>query len=223
LALETKVVLVTTVALVAVGAVLVGSLEWNNPQTLGAMPEGQRLVNATFKSITARTAGVNSVDNAALLGPAALVVMALMFIGGASGSTAGGIKVNTFSVLLIAIVSTARGRPSAEAFGRRIPHIVVYRAVAVALLAIALGFVFLLSLMVVARHELLDVLFETVSAFATVGLSRNLTPQLPDPALVILILAMFVGRLGPLTVVLALTARSRPVAYRHAVETMRIG
>jgi trk system potassium uptake protein TrkH len=222
-ALETKVVLATTAVLIVGGAALVGVFEWNNPQTLGSMPEQERALNAVFKSVTARTAGFNSIDNAALLAPAALIVMALMFIGGASGSTAGGIKVNTFSVLLIAIVSTALGRPSAEAFGRRIPHTVIYRALAVALLAIAFLFAFVLGLQLTSSVSLLDVLFESVSAFATVGLSRGITPGLPDPALVVLIIAMFVGRLGPLTVVLALTARSRTVPYRHAVESMRIG
>jgi trk system potassium uptake protein len=146
-----------------------------------------------------------------------------MFIGGASGSTAGGIKVNTFSVLLIAIVSTALGRPSAEAFGRRVPHAIVYRALAVALLAIAFLFAIVLGVELFSGLGLLDVLFESVSAIATVGLSRNVTPTLPDPALIVLIIGMFIGRLGPLTIVVALTARTRPVPYRHAVESMRIG
>jgi trk system potassium uptake protein TrkH len=223
LALETKMVVLTTIALIGVGALLVGALEWNNAATLGGMPDGQKILNATFKSVTSRTAGFNAIDNAALVTPAAMVVMALMFIGGASGSTAGGIKVTTFSVLLIAIVSTAIGRPSAEAFGRRIPHLVVYRALAVALLAIAFVFLASLALATVTSLSLLDVAFETVSAFATVGLSRNVTPGLPDEAQLILMIAMFIGRIGPLTVVLALTARSRPVAYRHAVESVRIG
>lgn len=223
LALETKIVLATTVVLLVGGAALVAALEWNNAATLGAMPEGERIVNAAFKSVTARTAGFNSIDNAALLAPAAIVVMGLMFIGAASGSTGGGIKVNTFSVLLVAVLSTAQGRPSAEAFGRRIPHIVIYRALSIVLLAIAFHFLAVLAIEAITGINLLDVLFEVVSAFATVGLSRNLTPTLPDPALVVLILAMFVGRLGPLTVVLALATRSRPVAYRHAVESVRIG
>jgi len=223
LALETKVVVATTVVLIIGGAVLIGAFEWNNAATFGSMPESERALNAVFKSVTARTAGFNSIDNAALLAPAALIVMALMFIGGASGSTAGGIKVNTFSVLLIAIISTALGKPSAEAFGRRIPHAVIYRALAVALLGVAFLFATILGLELLSDIPMLDVMFEAVSAFATVGLSRNVTPDLPDPALIVLIIAMFVGRLGPLTVVLALTARSRPVPYRHAVESMRIG
>ncbi len=146
-----------------------------------------------------------------------------MFIGGASGSTAGGIKVNTFSVLAIAIISTARGLPSAEAFGRRIEHIVVYRALAVALLSIAFLFVVSLLLEVISHESFVDVLFEAVSGMATVGASRGITAQLSDPAHVLLVIAMFAGRLGPLTLVLALTARRRTVAYRHAVESIRIG
>jgi trk system potassium uptake protein TrkH len=152
-----------------------------------------------------------------------IIVIALMFIGGASGSTAGGIKVNTFSLLLIAIVSTARGDPSASAFGRRIPHIVVYRAISVALLSIAVAFLVGLGLELMAGGTLIDRAFEAVSALGTVGLSTGLTLQLGDPARLLLVGAMFVGRLGPLTLVLALTARARPVSYRPAVETMRIG
>ena len=223
LALETKVVVVTSAALLLGGGVLIGALEWSNPATLGALPPADRVVNALFLAGT-RTAGFTTVPTADLLDASLIILIALMFIGGASGSTAGGIKVNTFGVLLIAIVSTARGEPSAVAFGRRIPHIVVYRAVAVALLSIAVAFVVGLGLELTAgAGTLLDRAFEAISALATVGLSTGVTPELSDPALVLLVMAMFVGRLGPLTLVLALTARARRVAYRPAVETMRIG
>ncbi|CAN5561886.1 Trk family potassium uptake protein [soil metagenome] len=222
-ALETKVVLLTTIALVVAGTVTIAVTEWNNPLTLGALPIEQRALNALFESVTLRTAGFSALDTAALRDPTLFVVMALMFIGGASGSTAGGIKVNTFSVLLIAITSTALGRPSAEAFGRRIQHTVVYRALAVALLSIALLFVIAFTLAVFSEVAFLDVLFEAVSALGTVGASRGITAGLGDPAQLVLIFAMFIGRLGPLTLVLALTARARPVSYRPAVESMRIG
>ena len=111
MALETKVVVLTTAALIAVGAITIGVLEWGNPATLGALPEAQRPLNALFESVTLRTAGFSALPTGGLRDATLFVVMALMFIGGASGSTAGGIKVTTFSVLLIAIVSTARGRP----------------------------------------------------------------------------------------------------------------
>ena len=224
LALETKVVLATTLVLLLGGATAIGYLEWTNPATLGAMPEAQRPLNALFESATLRTAGFSALDTGALTEASLFVVMALMFIGGASGSTAGGIKVNTFSILLIAIVSTARGRPSAEAFGRRLPHILIYRALSVALLSVAAVFLVALALEVVSPDvTFVQVLFEAVSAVGTVGASTGITRDLPDLAHLILIPAMFLGRLGPLTLVLALTARARPIAYRPAVETMRIG
>ncbi|CAN5755891.1 Trk family potassium uptake protein [soil metagenome] len=223
LALETKVVVLTSAALVALGAVTIGLLEWDNPATLGALAPDQRVLNAVFESITLRTAGYSALDTRALVEPTIFVVMALMFVGGASGSTAGGIKVNTFSVLLIAIVSTARGLPSAAAFGRRIQHVIVYRALAVALLSIAFLFMVSLLLEVISHEGFVDVLFEAVSALATVGASRGITPNLSDLAHIVIVIAMFAGRLGPLTLVLALTARRRQVAYRHAVESIRIG
>jgi trk system potassium uptake protein TrkH len=223
-ALETKIVLLTTVALIAGGTLAIGAFDWDNPATLGALPVDQRPLNALFESVTLRTAGFSALDTASLTEASLFVVMALMFIGGASGSTAGGIKVNTFSVLLVAIVSTARGRPSAEAFGRRIPHILIYRALSVALLSLAVLFLVALGLELTAPgRSFVEVLFESVSALGTVGASTGITPELPDASQTILILAMFVGRLGPLTLVLALTARARPIAYRPAVETLRIG
>jgi trk system potassium uptake protein TrkH len=223
LALETKVVLLATAALLAVGTAAIAVFEWSNPATLGAFPEGQRPLNALFEAATLRTAGFSVLPTGALLEPTLFVVMALMFIGGASGSTAGGIKVNTFSVLLIAIVSTVRGRPSAEAFGRRVPHVVVYRALSVALLSIAFVFAIGLGIEVVAGAPFVQTVFEAISAFGTVGASTGITPSLPDPARIILVIAMFGGRLGPLTLVLALAARDRPVPHRPAVEAMRIG
>jgi len=223
LALETKLVLMTTVTLLVVGTTLIGFTEWTNPVTLGAMPAEQRVLNAFFESATLRTAGFTALDTGALVESTLFVVMALMFIGGASGSTAGGIKVNTFAVLLIAIVSTVKGEPSATAFGRRIKHAVVYRALAVTLLSI--GFVFLtgLGLTLTTDATFVQTLFEAVSAFGTVGASTGITPELSDPARLITAVAMFVGRLGPLTLVLALAARAHAVSYRPAVESVRIG
>jgi len=222
-ALETKLVLATTLALLAVGTTAISVFEWSNPATLGRMPEAQRVLNALFESATLRTAGFSALPTGELAVASLFVVMGLMFIGGASGSTAGGIKVNTFAILLATIVSTARGRPSAEAFGRRVPHILIYRALSVALLYMAAAFVFALGLQVLTGGSFVNVLFESVSALGTVGASTGITADLPDPARLWLIPAMFTGRLGPLTLVLALSARARPISHRPAVETIRIG
>ncbi len=221
--LETKVVLLTSALLLAVGAAGIAAFEWNNPATLGALPEPQRLLNATFESISLRTAGFSSMNVNAYVDGTLLLVIVLMFIGGASGSTAGGIKVNTFSTLFIVIASLARGRTSAEAFGRRISQAVVYRAMAVALLSVAFVFVVALSLTIPGDLRFVEVLFEAVSAFGTNGTTTGITRELGATSQLIVIVTMFIGRLGPLTLVLVLAARARPSRYRPAAESMRIG
>jgi trk system potassium uptake protein TrkH len=223
LTLESKVVLLTTLVLIVGGAALFALLEWSNPATLGAIPVEHRPLNALFESVTLRSAGFAVVDQGKLGEPALFIAMGLMFIGGASGSTAGGIKVNTFTVLLIAIVSTVRGRPAAEAFGRRLPTEVVFRALSVALLSVAFVFAVAFGIEVLAGTPFGDTVFETLSGFGTVGLTTGITTELPPMAHILEIVAMFVGRLGPLTLALALAARQRPEAYRPARESMRIG
>ena len=223
LALETKLVVFVTAGLLVIGTLLIGIIEWNNPQTLGSLPVEQRFLNAAFESATLRTAGFTALSPAGFAEASLFVVMALMFIGGASGSTAGGIKVNTFGLLGAVIWSSVRGRPSAEVFGRRIPHGVVYRALSVALLSIAFVFMVGLGLALTTQATFVETLFEAVSAFGTVGASTGITPELNDPGRLVAIVGMFVGRLGPITLVLALSARVRPVPYRPAVETIRIG
>lgn len=223
LALETRIVLATSAALLVAGTLLVAVLEWQNAATLAALDPPSRAVNALFHSVSARTAGFNAVPLDGLRDPTLIVLIALMFIGGASGSPAGGIKVNTFAVLLLAIVSAARGRAFTAAFGRRIPDVIVYRALAVALLSVAVVFVTTLVLAVLIGGDVVDLTFEAASALGTVGLSTGVTARLSEPAIILLAAAMFVGRLGPLTLVLALAARQRPSPVRPAVESLRIG
>jgi trk system potassium uptake protein TrkH len=224
LALETKLVLATTAALLVAGTVALLAFEWGNPATLGALPEAQRPLNALFESVSFRTAGMSTLPIGSLTDSSLITAIALMFIGGASGSTAGGIKVTTFAILLFTIISTVRGRQFTEAFGRRVSADVIARALSVALLAVAFGFLGALALEVTgAPGSFLAIAFETASAFGTVGHTTGITPVLGEPSLIVLALAMFAGRLGPLTFVLALSARAKPVPYRPAVETIRIG
>jgi trk system potassium uptake protein len=220
---ESRMVLLSTAAIVVAGTIAFLALEWDSPATLGAMPVEQRPMAALFETIALRTAGFSTMPVASLAQSTLFVVMAMMFIGGASGSTAGGIKVNTFSVLLASIVSTARGDTSASAFGRRFSTELVYRAMTVALLSIAFLFVTGLLLNVVTSAPFVMVLFEATSALATAGGSTGVAAASDAAGQLVLIAAMFVGRLGPLTLVLVLTARSRHAPYRHALETIRIG
>jgi trk/ktr system potassium uptake protein len=223
LVLESKLVLLATLLLIVSGAVAFALLEWSNPATLGSIPIEHRPLNALFESVTLRSGGFAVFDQGGLGEAALFIAMALMFIGGASGSTAGGIKVNTFTVLLISIVSTIRGRAFAEAFGRRVPHELIYRALSVALLSIAFVFIVAFGIEVLAGTPFVDTVFEAISAFGTVGLTTGITTELSEPAQVLEAVAMFVGRLGPLTLALALAARQRPAAYQPALESMRIG
>jgi trk system potassium uptake protein len=223
LALETKLVLLGTVILISVGALGTAMLEWSNPLTLGRLEPADRVVNALFHSVSLRSAGFDSLGVGSLVDESLFLAIGLMFIGGASGSTAGGIKINTVAVLLVAAWSAVRSSPSATAFGRSIPQTIVYRCVAIFLIGVAGAFVLALALQLTGSLPFLGVIFESVSALSTSGVSTGLTSQFSPGGQLILVAAMFVGRLGPLVLVLALAQRTRPVTHRPAVEPVRIG
>lgn len=223
LTLDTKLVVVSSGCLLITGTIGLLFTERANDPSLGEMTFGQQLLNAFFMSASARTAGFNTIDMVGITDGGLLVLVALMFIGGASGSTAGGIKVQTFSLLLFVIISAVRGSTEVEAFNRRLPQTNVLRAIAVALLSLALVFAVTFVLIATEEFVLLRVLFEAFSAFGTVGLSTGVTPMLTALGQVIVIATMFIGRLGPLTLVLALAARERRSSYRWVEEHIRIG
>ncbi len=223
LSLDSKLTLVTTVVLLVLGTGVLLLVERHNPATLGGMDGPTRLLNAFFHSVVARTAGFSSVDVALLTEGGLLVMIALMFVGGATGSTAGGIKVQTLGLLVAATVSAVRGYPDVRVFRRAVPMTDVLRALVVTTLA---GLLVLLGTFVLNLTEdatFLRELFEIVSAFATVGLSAGLTTEVTPAGRVLLIAIMFAGRLGPLTLVTALAARERRVRHRLPEESVRIG
>ena len=221
--LDTKLVVLSYAALAGLGTVGLLFTEIANEATLGGMAAAPRLLNAFFAATASRTAGFTSVDVGSYSEEGLLVLMPLMFIGGGAASTAGGIKVQTFSLLLFAIISAIRGAPEVEAFRRRVPVTTVLRAIAVALLSLALVFLFTFMLSVSEDANLMRILFEAFSGFGTVGLSTGITPTLSVAGQLILVVAMFVGRLGPLTLVLALAARERRPTYRWLEEGVKIG
>jgi trk system potassium uptake protein TrkH len=222
-ALETKLVVIGTLVLVSIGALGTAALEWSNPGTLGPMTPANKIVNAVFYSISLRSAGFDSIGMGSIVDESLLLGIGLMFIGGASGSTAGGVKINTVAVAIVASWSAVRGGSTPAAFGRRIPDVIVYRAMAILIVAIVGAFGLALALQLTGSQPFLDVLFEGVSALGTVGVSTGLTGDFSPAGQLLLVAAMFVGRLGPLALVLALAQRTRPMAHRPAVEPVRIG
>jgi trk system potassium uptake protein TrkH len=222
LALDTKLVLLTSGLLAVLGTLALLFTERSNPATLGGMELGPRVLNAFFQA-TGRTAGFSSVDVGAMTEEGLFAMMGLMFVGGSAGSTAGGVKVQTFSILLFAILSSARGLDEVVAFQRRVSQPQVMRALSVALLYVALVFAVSFLLNVAERFVFHHVLFEVISALGTVGYSTGITPETSPAGHAILIAAMFVGRLGPLTLVVALAARSRRTTFHWTEETIKIG
>jgi potassium uptake TrkH family protein len=222
--LHTKITVLTTVLLLVAGSAAVAAFEWRNPGTLGPLSVPQKLLVGFFQGgVQPRTAGFNVVDYADVHETSLLVTDVLMFIGGGSAGTAGGIKVTTFMVLFFAIVAEARGEETVDAFGRQLPVVVLRQALSVALLGVALVVTGTLALLALSGLDLDRVLFEAVSAFGTVGLSTGITATLPAPAQYVLIVLMFAGRLGPVTLAAALALRERQRLYRLPEERPVVG
>jgi trk system potassium uptake protein TrkH len=221
--LHTKITVVTTVALIVVGWGLYVLFEWSNPATFGPLSTKDSVVNGFFQSVTTRTAGFNSVDISGLDDTSHLLTIVLMFIGGGSGSTAGGIKVTTFALLGWVMWAEVRGERDVGVFRRRIPTDVQRQALTVALMAVGGAVVASMLLLALTPFELSDVTFESVSALGTVGLTNGITGALPIPAQVLVTILMFVGRVGPPTLFAALVLRERGRAYRHPEERIIIG
>jgi trk system potassium uptake protein TrkH len=221
--LHTKLTLATTGALLVFGVVAITALEWDNPLTLGAEDPAGRLLGGFFSAVSPRTAGFNAVDYAGMGTDSLLVTDMLMFVGGGSASTAGGIKVTTFAILLLIVWAELRGEREVVGFGRGIPPPVLRQALTVAV--ISMNAVVLGTLAVIATNDagLSSALFECVSAFSTVGLSVGLAPALDGVGQAILMALMFLGRVGPLTLGVALVLRDRERLFAHPEERPLVG
>ena len=220
----TRLVLVTTAALILSAWALTCVLEWNNPATLGAMPLGEKLLNGLFQSVTLRTAGFASIDQGQLTDGGKAVCLIYMLIGGSSGSTAGGLKTVTFVVLILFIWSRLRGRSSVCAFRRTIPDAQVMDAMTIAMTMILLAMFGALFICATSPVGFTNALFEAVSALATVGLTANTTLSLSVPAQCLIILYMYFGRVGILTISLGFLAGDRAEErFRYAYTSLLIG
>lgn len=208
LSLHSKIVLSATILLIVLGAVFIFIAEINNPDTLSKLPVSGKVLASFFHSVTPRTAGFNTLDTASLSMPTKFMTIILMFIGGSPGSTAGGIKTATVAILIITVISVVRGKDDAEVFERHLPKYLVYRALSVASISLTLVIFVTMVLSITEQADFLTLFFEATSAFGTVGLSCNFTPQLSTPGRVIISMTMFAGRVGPLTLILAFAQRA---------------
>lgn len=221
--MNTRLVLWGTVLLLVIGTAFITVMEWNNPRTLGGLDWPSRILAGFFQSVQTRTAGFNSIDIGAMDSATWLGMDALMFIGGGPAGTAGGIKITTFAVLFFVILAEVRGETAVNVFGKRLSRAVHRQAIAVVLFAVALVAVGTTLLMVLTDFSLDVLLFEVVSAFATVGLSTGITADLPVAGQLVLIALMFIGRLGPITFASALALKSRRLSYEFPKERPIIG
>ena len=223
LSLETKLIVIVTGALWLIGGLAFFWRERGNPLTLAGEVWHVQLVDTFFHSVAARTAGFVTLPIGNMTEDTTFLTMVLMFIGGAPASTAGGIKVTTFAVLVVTILAVMRGRWRTTIMQRRIPERVVLRALAIISLASVLLIAVSWLLADFEPFSFIAVIFEAASALGTVGMSYGITPQLQDASRVVLIAAMFVGRLGPLTLVLLLAQKTQRDHLEYPSETVRVG
>ncbi len=230
LSVHTKVVLFATGILIIGGAVLFFVFE--NQRVLKDLPWQNRVLASLFQSITPRTAGFSTVDIGLLANETILLMITLMFIGASPGSTGGGVKTTSASLLLLIMWSRLRGREDVNVFNRTIPRELLQRTISI-ILAATLSICFIMSILLLtadhggapaeSRHRFVEYVFETTSAFATVGLSMNLTPSLNTPQKLAIILMMFAGRVGPLTLAFSLARMVTKKSFTYAEEGVMVG
>ena len=224
LTLHSKIVLVTTAILIVVGTVGVMIGEYNNPLTMKEFSFLEKLEASFFQSINVRTAGFATLPQENLTNASALVSMALMLIGGSPAGTAGGIKTVTLAILVVTMIAMVKDKQEVTLFNRKIAHNDVRKAIAVTLTTVGIIFISTFSLALITDAPLLDIMYETTSAATTVGVSRNLTTSLSALGKCIIIATMYFGRVGPISLALALNTKKRKTnIIKHPVEEITIG
>jgi trk system potassium uptake protein len=227
LTLQSKLVLITTAAMLVFGIASVALFEWTNPRTLGGEPFGTQVLMSLFQGVSPRTAGFATVTYSEMRETTLATQISLMFVGTAPVSTGGGIKVTTVALIFLIMLAQVRGQEEVSAFGRRIPRSLIAKSVTIMTLSTLLVSGAALALMVSEKIDFLVALFEVTSAFGTVGLSLGpgygLATEASPFGKILLAAIMFAGRVGPITVVLALSERSRPRKYTYPEEEIAIG
>ncbi|HEX7715509.1 MAG TPA: TrkH family potassium uptake protein [Bacillota bacterium] len=223
LSLHSKLVIVMTVVLIGVGALLIFLIEFANPKTIGGLSVSGKFLGALFQSITPRTAGYNSLDISKLRTGTWFIMIILMFIGASPSSTGGGIKTTTFGVLVATIITSIKGRQDAELFERHIPTDIIYKAITILTIALSWVSVATLVMSLVEPYAFIRLFFEVMSAFGTVGLTTGITPDLTVISKIIIIITMFIGRVGPVTILIALSRTEKHNSVKFVEERLMIG
>lgn len=207
LCLHTKIVLTVSISLIIIGAVIVFAFEYNNPATIGNMSVPHKILASFFQSVTTRTAGFFTFSQKGMRDATTLFCLILMFIGGSPVGTAGGVKTTTLALIIIAAMSAVKGSEYGTAYGRRIPNRTMRKALAVVLASLCFLFTSIIILSTYTGGDLLDIVFESTSAIGTVGLTRDYTATLDLSGKVIIIICMYAGRLGPMTLPIIFSSR----------------
>ena len=224
LTLHSKIAISTTLILIVAGAVLIFAFEYDNPLTMRDCTFLQKAELSLFQSVTTRTAGFATLPQENLTNASSVVCLLLMFIGGSPVGTAGGIKTVTFAVIIVSAFATIRNKEDTELFTRRITRKSVSKALAVTCMSFIIMFVSTVMLSAVTEASVLDVLYETVSATATVGLTRNLTSSLNDIGKLIIIITMYLGRVGPISLAVAFNRnKENQSIVRNPIEEISVG
>lgn len=223
LQLHTKIVLVTTLALILIGAISVFLLEYTNAGTIGNLTLPEKLQASLFQSVTLRTAGFLTFSQTNLRGSTVMICLILMFIGGSSIGTAGGIKTTTFVLLVLSTRATVRGEEHVTVFGRTIPRKTVQKALAVTCVSFLVLCIAIIAMSIVEPAPLLDIAYETTSAVGTVGLSRDFTAKLHLGGKLIIILCMYLGRIGPISLAILFNSRAKHSLIQQPEENITVG
>lgn len=224
LTLHSKVVLIMTGSLLIIGTLSFLLFESSNPGTLGSMNFPSRLANSFFQSVSPRTAGFYSVDMSKIRETTIFSTIMLMFIGGSPGSTAGGIKTTTFACLLLTTISVVKGEEDVNCLNRRLPFETIKRAVSIFLIGLAIVFSTAIILTITdSSLKFINLLFESTSAFGTVGLSAGITDKLSTLGRLVITLTMYIGRVGPLTMAYAFAKRNKKRDFRNAPGNLMVG